>query len=187
MAQKDGAAETLSGSAKTGIWIGAGIVASFLFSWALACITPFAALAAIAALTLSRRNAFLMVGVAFLINQAVGFLLLGYPHTLDTYGWGVAIGVAALAATYVASLAPEKSDSKVAVIVMGFLGAFVAYELVLMAATAVLPSEGGFSFAVIGKVFWINALAYAAFLALRWGGEAIGFFAGTGRGLIAAR
>ncbi|XSG81180.1 MAG: hypothetical protein ACPW61_08805 [Methyloligella sp. ZOD6] len=182
-----GAVASLSEGWKIGIWTGFVTVASILFSWALACVAPFAAIAAIAALTVSRANAFLLVGVVFAINQAIGFLVLGYPTTLETFGWGAAIGVAAFAATFASTEAMRKTDDIRVAAGMGFLGAFVAYEFVLIASTAVLPAGGGFSFAVIGQVFWINALAFAGLLACRWLGQTAGLLASGGRQVLAAR
>ena len=41
------------------------------FSFALACATPFAALATLAALNTPRRDLFALVGVAWLANQII--------------------------------------------------------------------------------------------------------------------
>lgn len=175
--KSNGAVASLSDGWKIAIWTGLVTVASVLFSWGLACAVPFAAIAATAALTLSRANAFLLVGVAFIVNQAVGFLLLGYPTTYESFGWGAAIGLAAFAAALAATEAMRKTDDLRLAGAMGFLGGFVAYELVLIAATAFLPADGGFTLAVIGQIFWINALAFAGLLAFRWLGRTIGLLA----------
>ncbi|MFD0986799.1 hypothetical protein [Methyloligella solikamskensis] len=187
MSIKDnGAMASLSDGWKIGIWTAFVTAMSVLFSWALACAAPFVAIAAIAALTLSRANAFLLVGVTFVINQAIGFLLLGYPTTAESFGWGAAIGVAAFAATFVTTAAMRKTDDLRVAGAMGFLGGFVAYELVLIASTMVLPAGGGFSLAVIGEIFWINALAFAGLLAFRWLGQTIGLLAADDRQVLAA-
>src|SRR5215813_10173122 len=68
-------------------------------SCALACATPFAAFAVIAAAMLSLRPALLVVMSAWLVNQAIGFGALHYPVDTNTVLWGLAIGAAALAAT----------------------------------------------------------------------------------------
>src|SRR5215813_8544451 len=70
-----------------------------LASFALACATPFAAFAVVAAAMLPLQTALLAVTGAWLINQAIGFGLLHYPIDANTILWGFAIGMAALAAT----------------------------------------------------------------------------------------
>src|SRR6201996_4268853 len=70
-----------------------------LASFALACATPFAAFAVIAAAMLPLQAALLAVTGAWLVNQAIGFGLLHYPIDTNTMLWGFAIGAAALAAT----------------------------------------------------------------------------------------
>src|ERR1700722_10358906 len=74
-----------------------------LASFALACATPFAAFAVIAAAMLPLRPALLVVTGAWLVNQGIGFGALHYPIDGNTMLWGAAIGIAALAATAAAS------------------------------------------------------------------------------------
>ena len=74
-----------------------------LASFALACATPFAAFAVIAAATLALRPALLAVAGAWLVNQTIGFAALHYPIEASTMAWGLAIGAGTLAATAVAS------------------------------------------------------------------------------------
>lgn len=80
------------------VWITLVSVSSILFSLALACATPFAAIAAIAGIWMTARNAFVLTFAAWLANQIVGYLLLGYPTTWDSFAWGFAIGLAAMLA-----------------------------------------------------------------------------------------
>lgn len=74
-------------------------VSCALASFALACATPFAAFAVIAAAMLPLRSALLVVTGAWLVNQGIGFGALRYPIDGNTMLWGVVIGIAALAAT----------------------------------------------------------------------------------------
>ena len=55
------------------------MAASVAFSFGLACVMPFAALCAVGACTLPRRDAFAVAGMAWLANQVVGFGFLHYP------------------------------------------------------------------------------------------------------------
>src|SRR6516162_7851343 len=74
-----------------------------LASFALACATPFAAFAVIAAAMLPLRPALLVVTGAWLVNQSIGFGALHYPINASTIAWGFTIGAAALVATAVSA------------------------------------------------------------------------------------
>src|ERR1700759_1476171 len=76
---------------------------SALASLALACATPFAAFAVVAAAMLPERWALLVVLGSWLVNQGIGFGALHYPIDGSTMLWGLVIGVAALVATLAAS------------------------------------------------------------------------------------
>ena len=75
-----------------------------LASFALACATPLAAFAVIAAAILPLRSALLVATGAWLVNQGIGFGALHYPIDASTLLWGFVIGIAALVATVVAAV-----------------------------------------------------------------------------------
>jgi hypothetical protein len=154
--------------ARRGLWIGLLIGASVLFSWILACATPFAALVAVAATHMRRRDAAVLAGTAWLVNQSIGFGVLHYPHTPEAYGWGLAIGVAAMLALPAAWAAGARVPrSGGAALAVAFVAAFVTYELVLLAASFALPGgDAAFSWAVIGRILATNLLALVGLLAL---------------------
>jgi len=77
------------------LWTVLVIGASVLLSLGLTCATPFAALATLTALHMTRRDAVVVTVTAWLASQAVGFGLLGYPRDFSTYAWGVTLGVGA--------------------------------------------------------------------------------------------
>ncbi|MBB4195917.1 hypothetical protein GGE45_005963 [Rhizobium aethiopicum] len=156
---------------------GASVALSLLF----ACVTPFVALAAVSAVVLPRKMAIMAVLLAWLANQTVGYLILGYPQTFDSFAWGLAIGIAAYG-SLVASLGVLRLKASLAVTMAGaFIAGFVAYETVLFAATVVLPSgDGAFSAAVVAEVFLINSLAAIGLICLHAG-------AAAGRALVAAQ
>src|SRR4051812_29768671 len=81
-------------TARRTAWVVLLAGASVLTSFAFACATPFAALAALAALHLRRADAFGLVALAWLANQAIGYGFLHYPATWDSLAWGVMIGLA---------------------------------------------------------------------------------------------
>ena len=137
-------------------------VSCALASFALACATPFAAFAVIAAAMLPLRPALLVVGGAWLVNQGIGFGALHYPVNTNTMLWGLAIGVAALAATAVAAVIPRlmpQGRTPLAfalVLALALACAYGAYELALFAATPFLGGTGSFTTAIIGRIGLLN-------------------------------
>lgn len=142
-------------------------LAGVLFSAALACAAPFAALAALAGWTLPRRDAVVLVAGVWLANQAVGYLLLGYPTTGDSFAWGGVIGLATVLASMVASVIGRQALRPAAGLTLALVGAFAVFQAVLFAATAVLPSSTeAFSAGTVAEIFLINLLAFVGLLAL---------------------
>lgn len=92
------------------VWTAFLVVASTAGSMLFACATPFAAVAAVAALTLPARLALVATMGVWLGNQAVGFLLLGYPLTPSSLAWGPVLGGAAILATAAAIQAARPFD-----------------------------------------------------------------------------
>ncbi|PDV85074.1 hypothetical protein CO652_28435 [Rhizobium sp. H4] len=162
-------------------WVAVIAGASVALSLLFACATPFVALAAVSAVVLPRRMALMAVLLAWLANQTVGYLVLGYPQTFDSYAWGLAIGIAAFA-SHAAALGALRLTAGPAVTMAGaFIAGFAAYEGVLFAATAVLPSgDAAFSAAVVAEVLLINSLAAVGLICLHAG-------AAASRALVAAQ
>jgi hypothetical protein len=130
------------------------VAACGLASFAFACATPFAAFAVVAAAMLPLRPAFFVVAAAWLVNQAIGFGVHGYPVDAHTIAWGGVIGAAALFATATAALvlhALPRAGNVVALVV-AWVAAFAAYEIVLLAATPFLGGAGDFTAAIIGRL-----------------------------------
>lgn len=166
-----------SSATRRASWIavltGATILGSFIF----ACATPFAALSTLAALHLSRRDAFALVGVNWAANQIVGFTCLHYPQSGDSFAWGAVIGVAALAAAGAAvkveSVLRKTGWTQAAL--STFIIAFAVYEGVLYAATAILPhGPEVFGAKVVLYVLSVNGIAFVALLVLQRAGLAMG-------------
>jgi hypothetical protein len=128
--------------------------ASCLASLVLACATPFAAFAVIAAAMLPLRPALLVVAGSWLVNQGIGFSALHYPIDPTTMAWGFVIGVAALIATTVASRVLQVPRSMRAPLAFGLalVAAYGAYELTLFAATPVLGGGASFTTAIIMRI-----------------------------------
>jgi hypothetical protein len=159
------AVEVRDGSARA-VWMALLVVCGAGLSLVFACATPFAALAALAALKVGRRDALLTVGLVWLVNQVVGYAFLGYPVTWDSFAWGGAIGVAALAALVAAgAMAPRRSAGLA--VSLPFVAGFAGFELVLYLAAGVLPSEvGAFGLGVVRELLVVNAVALVGLLAV---------------------
>jgi hypothetical protein len=134
-------------------------VSCALASFALACATPFAAFAVIAAAMLPLRPALLVVTGAWLVNQGIGFGALHYPIDGNTMLWGAAIGFAALAATAAASavLRSLPQNSTPLVLAVALICGYGVYELALLAATPVLGGADSFTAAIVAQIGVSNA------------------------------
>jgi hypothetical protein len=166
------------------LWLALLVAASIAFSLGFACAVPFAAFGAVAALTLSRRNALLLMGAVWLANQLVGYGLLDYPRTVNSFAWGAVLGVASALTTIVAREAVrrfEKATSLVVAPLAAFMAAFVAYEATLfVVAAALLGGVEDFTPGIIGQVFTINAVAMIGLLVINRLGTVIGLAAPLG-------
>jgi hypothetical protein len=169
-------------SAGTAIWIALIAGLTVIGSYGYACAAPLAAVAALAALKMERTDGLILVGLAWIINQAVGFLLLNYPHTTETYLWGAAIGFAAFIGFFAARAAARANVPALAGWVITFLVAFAGYQgaLYLAGLTFTDPSSG-FTTAVVTEVFTINAVAYAGFAVVYLAAVALSLFVPTRR------
>jgi hypothetical protein len=144
------------------LWLGLLVAVTAVLTGVFTCITPFAAFAAVAATTLSRRDAVILAVIVWLTNQAVGFGVLSYPWTASTLAWGVAIGAAAVAGTLAAHGVVGRLGtlSPFARTVAAFGAAFGFYELTMYTlALSVLGGTRAFTPAIIGQVLLVNAVA----------------------------
>jgi hypothetical protein len=128
-----------------------------LASFAFACATPFAAFAAFSGAILPLSAALPVVVTVWIVNQAIGFGVLGYPVELNTFIRGFAIGAAAVIATAVSTLVRRlPSIGRPVELALALLAAYVAYEVVLFAFTPVLG--GAFTVAMIARIGSLNVL-----------------------------
>ncbi|MDJ0608375.1 MAG: hypothetical protein QNJ67_05320 [Kiloniellales bacterium] len=159
------------------LWMGVLVAASILFSFALACGMPFAALGALGALTLVPRSAFLLAGLGWLANQMIGYGFLGYPLDAITLAWGVALGLSALAGVGAAilSLRLARKAGLALAIPVAFVASWAAQQGTVFAASLLLgATASAFAPAVLWFIFWTNAVAFAGLLAVQWMGGRIG-------------
>jgi hypothetical protein len=143
----------------TKLWPAILALAAVGGSLALTCVAPFAAFAVATAGTLRLRPALGTMAVIWLANQVVGFGVLGYPRTLNTALWGVAIGAAAGLATLAASGVLERfrASGGWRRLPLAFGAAFGVYEVVLMAVAPILGSGDVFAPALLGRLALIDA------------------------------
>jgi hypothetical protein len=129
-----------------------------LASFALACATPLAAFAVVAAATLSLRPALSVVAGAWFVNQTIGFGALHYPVDASTIAWGLVIGFAALAATAASTVALRAVPRMRWPLALGLalLCAYGVYETALFAATAFLGGAEAFTPDIVGRLGLLN-------------------------------
>jgi hypothetical protein len=147
------------------LWLAVLVAASVAFTLGFACAVPFAAFGAIAALTLSRRDAMLLTVALWLVNQAIGFAILHYPWDGMTFAWGAVLGIVAVLST-AAAQAVIRGRGITAALLASFAAAFVVYEggLYLLSALALGGTED-FTPAIVARILAINAAAFAGLLA----------------------
>ena len=168
------------------LWIGLLAAASVALSFNLSCATPFAALATLAALHMRKADGLALVVLAWALNQVVGYCALDYPRDAESFAWGALIGVAAIAAFLTASsLAPRLAQlGQIPMMAATLFAAFAVYEIVLFAATAVLPAtEVAFSWTIIGQIGLVNALVFPALLLAHQGADLLGLTGAPARAL----
>ncbi len=111
------------------LWTALLATAASFGSYFFACVFPFAAVATVAALTLSRGQAMGLLTAVWAVNQIVGFTFLHYPP--ESWMLGGSLLAGALAGVYAAGLfrAPLLTPRSIAALA----AAFVAYEAVTAA------------------------------------------------------
>jgi hypothetical protein len=162
------------------LWLTLLVGASVAFSLGLACATPLAAFGAVAALTLSRRDAVFLILSVWLANQLIGFTVLSYPWTASTFAWGAALGAAAVFATLTSQWAARHLAEAARAIAFAatFLVAFAAYEAVLFAvAVALLGGTEDFTGEILGRILAVNAAAFVGLVVLNHLAVSVGILA----------
>ena len=150
------------------LWIALLVAASVAFTLGFACATPLAAFAAVAALTMTRRDALFLIGLVWLANQCVGFSVLHYPRTADCLAWGIGLGIVALLSVLGAEFGAKRFIAMNRIILastVAFLSAFGVYEGLLFIASMIFQSGiEDYAPAIVGRSFAINAVAFIGLL-----------------------
>jgi len=151
------------------------VIASSGLTFWYACAAPFAAFAVFAAVALSERDALRVVVALWLANQAIGYLLLGYPRTANSFMWGLAIGGAAVVSLLVAQwIAAALRSSPVIRPVAALGGAFAVYEGVICVVAIGLGGTGSLVPAIVGRILIVNVVTLSALLAVSRLGASVG-------------
>src|SRR5262245_38517392 len=145
------------------------------FTLVFACAAPFAAFSAAAALTLSRRDALMVTVALWLTNQLTGFIVLGYPWTLNSVAWAPSLAVAAVLGTLAAQWTVRRSIGAVVQALVAFVAAFVVYEVaIFLVSAALLGGIEMFAPAILRQVFVTNVAALVGLYGLNWLGASVG-------------
>jgi hypothetical protein len=144
-----------------------GVVA-IVGSYGLACVFPFAALAAIAAITLPTRQAALLVGAVWAMNQIVGFALMHYAEGQDAIIWGLVIALGAFAALAAARLVRGTETQVIGLrTAAAAAAAIAAYQTVMFVGAVALDGFASSTPAIVAVIVKGDILWFAGLLALR--------------------
>jgi hypothetical protein len=137
-------------------------------TFALSCVTPFAALAVALAGTVGLRASLRVVTVVWIANQVIGFVFFHFPLTTNTFLWGFAIGIAALVTTAIAAVAVKYLASAPPPLRLGvaLLVSFASYEITLLVSAVFLGGFETFAPSIVARLAWINAASLVAMVVL---------------------
>ena len=150
------------------IWMLILALAAIGVTFALSCVTPFAALAAALAGTIRLRASLRIMIVVWLTNQVIGFGFFHFPLTVNTVLWGTAIGGAAVATTIAASVVMKCASSWATPLRLGIalLISFAVYEVTLLGAAGLLGGFETFRPAIVAQLGLINAVSLVGLIVL---------------------
>jgi hypothetical protein len=150
------------------IWALILALAAIGVTFALSCVTPFAALAVALAGTIGLRASLRIVIVVWFANQVIGFGFFHFPLTANAFLWGVAIGGAAVGTTIVASVVMKYGSFWVTPLRLGvaLLLSFGFYEMTLLGAAVFLGGFETFRPAIIAQLALVNVVSLVGMVAL---------------------
>ena len=154
---------------KTAAWPATLAGTSVLGSFALACVFPFAAFAALAATTMRLRTGLALIASVWAANQFVGFFILSFPWDAQAVGHGISI----LAASLIAFGAARLTGGKIVgnAVLRGsvaLVSAFIVFQILLRTYAQFGGGAENFSFEIIRDVAISDALWFAGLMVLRF-------------------
>jgi hypothetical protein len=151
---------------KTAAWPATLAGASVMGSYALACVFPFAAFAALAATTMRFRTGLALVASAWAANQAIGFFVLSFPWDTQAVGHGLAILAASLIAFGAARMTGGKIvGNRVLRGSVALVSAFIVFQILLRTYAQFGGGAENFSFEIIRDVAINDVLWFAGLMA----------------------
>lgn len=137
-------------------------------TFALSCLTPFAALAVALAGTVGLRASLRVIIAVWLANQVMGFGFFHFPLTVNTFLIGLAIGGAAVLGTIVAWVVLNHLQSRAVFLRLGVALAvsFAVYEMTLLAVAVFFGDPETFRPAIVAQLGFINAVSLAGMVVL---------------------
>jgi hypothetical protein len=151
------------------LWIILLTAASAVTTFAFSCATPFAALAALAAVHMKRQDGITLMLLSWAVSQGVGFVLLDYPHDAKTFAWGAGLATAAVGAVAVAymPLPRFRQASAIARLILAYVAAFVAFKFVILLWALVLGGvDTTLDPLIVSRQFFQNAVILAGLFIL---------------------
>ncbi|MEM8719479.1 MAG: hypothetical protein AAGE84_09240 [Cyanobacteria bacterium P01_G01_bin.39] len=130
---------------------------------------PLVGFAAVAGNTLTRKKALITVTSIWFANQLYGFTIRQYPRTLESFTWGLVMGLGTLLVTWLVTLRPKFSRYNVwgylTWLAVSLIGGYAMYQgsIVLIAQ---LMSGHGFSSTILWGILVKNAIWVAALSAI---------------------
>lgn len=149
-------------------WIPFALLALGTASNAVYAHTPLVAFAAMGGVVLNRRRAIAIALLIWMVNQAIGFGLRGYPLGATAFIWGALMGIGTLLVVTFASIRPEFSQSSWmghwVWVAIALIGGFVLYQGLIMLAYPVIADGHFMGLDIIAKLFvkqvmWTGAIA----------------------------
>ncbi len=130
--------------------------------------TPLVAFAAMSGVILNRRRAIAVTLLIWLVNQAIGFGLRGYPLSATAFIWGALMGIGTLLVVAFASIRPGFSQSSWVGhglwVAIALIAGFVFYQGLIMLAYPMIADGHFMGLDIIAKLFvkqamWTGAIA----------------------------
>ncbi|WCT72362.1 hypothetical protein PQ455_12015 [Sphingomonas naphthae] len=171
------------------LWIVLLTLASTATTLILSCATPFPALAALAAVHMRARDGVALMLATWVVSQATGFCVMGYPLSGENIGWAVALGLGAVAAALVASAGSGRIARAplAAKLALAYVAGFVVFKLVVLVFAIGMGEVGAaFTADVLLRQFARNGAILIGLLALYHALVAMGLPRATGARPVAA-
>lgn len=140
---------------------------------------PLVGFAAISGVTLNRKQAIISSTIIWFVNQLSGFTLRQYPQTLESFTWGLVMGLGTLLVTILATIKQKFMGEKVwryyLWLAVSLVIGYVLFEGIILLTARLMVGDGhGLTVGILGKIFvknivWAIALTFIHSL-LIWNG-----------------